>query len=237
MIGYNVKEINDLMEALDKSYTDIKNAMENPWNTLTAAMRKEWVGPDEIANETNLANALNELYGICSDTITGVAGNVSAVGEAWKSFQGENVLENGAAADVSLIQQIKEVQVGKKELTLQVKNEAFAEDTVLGLVNGLQSAEAVTAAIDEYAKTVYSKVEGLYQELDAGKAFLGEDQAPKITAYLHEMGKMIGKLTTCIKNVKENIGKAAAAYQSQAASTSEQISQLHTDVDTEQALF
>lgn len=236
MIGYNVKQINELLDKLDDSYKQIKKAMHDPWDGLSNTLQDEWIGPDEIANEKTLANALNELYESCSETITGVCGNINAIGEAWKSFQAGNTIEGGIAADISLVKKIAEVKVNKADLNIKVKDKHFGPDENLGLKNGAASAAKLTDAITSYAKDVYSKVEGLYAELDANKAFLGEDQAPKITNYLHEMGKAIAKLTVCIKSVKDAIGKAAEAYKSQATSTSDQVSGLKTDIDTDQSI-
>ena len=237
MIGYNVKEINNLLEAIDDSYKQIKKAMDNPWDNLSNLMRKEWVGEDELANENTLANALSDLYETCSATVNGVISNVHAIGDAWRQFQAGNTIEGGVSAGLDNIRKLMEIKVQSDTLNLfKGKNTHFSENEQLGLKNGLSSATAISNGIDEYAKSVYQAVEKLYQDLDANKAFLGEDQAPKITNYLHEMGKSIAKLTVCIKSVKEAIGKAAEAYKSQASSTSDQVSQLKTDVDTDQAL-
>ena len=237
MIGYNVKEINELMEALNKSYKEIKSAMENPWSGLMKTFEAEWVGPDEIANAKTLAQALTELFVSCKETIKGVGDNVNAIGEAWKSFQAGNVIEGGVEANIGLVKEIKDMLVQNQDVNLKVSEKGFDNSANLGLQNGQLSASRCFQAMEDYAKDVYSKVEGLYQELDANKAFLGEDQAPKVTAYLHNMGKAIAKLTVCFKSVKEAILKAASAYKSQASSTAEQVSGLKTDVDTDQAVI
>ena len=237
MIGYNVKEINELMEALNKSYKEIKTAMERPWNGLTKTLESEWVGPDEIANVKTLAGALRELYVSCKDTILGVGKNVNAIGEAWKSFQAGNVIEGGEAAVIGLVHKIDEMIVQDGTLEIDVKEKNFRENENLGLQNGQASVGKCNEAIDSYAKEVYNKVESLYQELDARKAFLGEDQAPRVTAYLHAMGKSIAKLTVCIKSVKEAIAKAASSYTSQAGQVADQVSGLKTDIDTNQSVI
>ncbi len=237
MIGYNVKEINNLLEAVQDSYKQIKDAMDKPWDALSDLMRKEWVGEDELANENTLANALSDLYQSCSETVNGVINNVHAIGDAWRQFQAGNTIEGGVSAGIDNIGKLMEIKVQSDTLDLfKGKKSHIDENANLGLQNGLSSASAISTGIDDYAKAVYAAVEKLYQDLDANKAFLGEDQAPKITNYLHEMGKAIAKLTVCIKSVKEAIDKAAQAYKSQATSTSDQVSQLKTDIDTDQAL-
>ncbi len=235
MIGYNPKEITELLNAIEKAYKDIKNAMENPWPQLSSTMRAEWVGEDEYANEKTLSNALSDLYVTCADTVKNVVDNIHAVGQAWREFQSKNTIENGVGANLSFIENIDPKQITAGEVKLFTDGDRYT-GVNLGLTNGTSSATRVITAIEDYAKEVYDKVKNLYETLDANKAFLGEDQAPKITDYLHNMGKAIAKLTVCIKSVKEAIGKAADAYQKQAQSTSEQVSQLKTDIDTDQAI-
>ena len=238
MIGYNVQQINELLKAVEESYKQIKDAMETPWKDLSQLMRKEWVGEDELANENTLANALSDLYESCSETVNGIMNNVHAIGDAWRQFQAGNTIEGGVHAGLENIQKLMEIKVQSKTLDLfDGKSKHFDKDANLGLQNGLSSASAVSQGIKDYAQKVYNAVEGLYEKLDANKAFLGEDQAPKINDYLHNMGKAVAKLTVCIKSVQQAIEKAAQAYKSQAASTSDQVSGLKTDIDTDQALI
>ena len=238
MIGYNVEKIQNLMESIKKSYDDIETAMSTPWPNLSALMRREWIGPDEYANEKTLANTLDELYQACAEAIEGVAGNIFSLGEAWRQFQGVNTIKGGVGATLKSIGSLTEIKLKSGSLNIWKEGDKFADNQDLGLVNGLTSANNITQAIDTYADTVYNAVDKLYQNLDDSVkgSFLGDEQSPKIVEYLHNMGSAIAKLTVCIKKVKEAIGEAAKAYQSQASLTAEQASSAQSELDVSDSL-
>lgn len=231
MIGYNIKEINELLEEIEKSYKDIKKVMEEPWEPLTRTLRTEWVGPDEVANEQVLANALIKLYASVKGHVHTVASNIRNLGENWKTWQTGNVVTGGDKVEVgSKVGNIDEVKVSDEELKIKSKDENFDEKTNLGLKDS-SSAAKVGAAIDEYTKTVYNQVKDLYSKLDSKAAFLGGQQAANINKYVHEAGAAIGEFTNAVKSLKESLQNAAKAYNEQSTNIANSAAGAKVDIN------
>ena len=230
MTGYTVKEINDLLESIRASYDGIHDAMATPWPGLSQKMRLEWVGEDEYQNEEALSDAMIKLHTDCIEAIKLVIKNITNLGETWRSFQAQNTIEGAKSVDVANIASIDEVTVTPKDLELYQAGERLDASVQLGLRNGASSATAVETAIDEYAKSVKDKVTGLYNNLDASKAFLDQQESLNVTNYLHKVGESIASLTTCIKSIKLAIAAAAKQYQKQAESNAGEVASSDTDI-------
>ena len=102
MIGYNIAEINSLILKLNNSYEKLGETMANGWSDVSSTLETEWVGPDELSFEEELAKRICDLYYACKESLNGMVTNIHNIGESWKEFQKSNVL-SGATAGTALV--------------------------------------------------------------------------------------------------------------------------------------
>lgn len=219
MIGYNVEKINELAEMLINNYKTIGEKMAEGWPNLSATMEKEWVGPDEVSYEKELAANICKLYESCTTTVVQMVQNIDILGQNWVEFQKNNILTGGSAstdASPASVQNIepKAPSLQPYEIASHVKagNPTFAVGTNMGLTNGTQSGANIKTVFDSYIDAVYTSVQGLYMNIDASQAFLGSELSAKVSEYLATVGEALAKLTTCHKSIYDALDQLIAAY-------------------------
>ncbi len=230
MIGYNIKKINDLLADIADSYEKIGKAMKDGWNSVDRTLGQNWIGEDEVAYTGELAKRICELYANCKETVHTVASSIKGLGDSWKAFQKQNVID-GATADeiVGDIEMPAFTDAGIED-TVKKPNRSFDANTNRGIKDehaGTECFDAVTTYVTE----VKGKVANLYDKLDTEKAFLGTEQSGRIKTYLTEMGKSIADLTTCVKTLRSHIETLTANVAKQESTTVESISSASTSID------
>lgn len=219
MIGYNISKIEELMRDIASSYENLGQKMADGWSTLSATMEREWVGPDEVSYETTLANDICNLYISCQQAVTTMVNNIKIVGDNWKNFQKNNLLE-GASVDLSGAAFSSEIDVPtikNYEIASVVKagNPTFGKDVNLGLTNGAQSGTTIKTQFDSYIDGVYTNVKALYSNYETltKEAFKGESVSSNLNQYLQTVGEGLAKLTTCHKSIYDKLDELVARYQ------------------------
>lgn len=220
MIGYNVEKINELAEMLINNYKTIGEKMAEGWPNLSSTMEKEWVGPDEVSYEKELATNICKLYESCTETVVQMVQNIDILGQNWVEFQKNNILTSGnsVSTDPSVAggQTIepKAPSLQPYDIASQVKagSPTFAAGTNMGLTNGTQSGTNIKTVFDSYIDGVYTSVQGLYMNIDASQAFLGSELSAKVSEYLATVGEALAKLTTCHKSIYDALDQLIAAY-------------------------
>lgn len=208
MIGYNVREIKNLMESMQNKGKEIKGAIEEGWPLATSVLSSEWVGPDEHSYETKLADRMIDLY---SNEATGIRtnlnkyiDNIAIIGQSWIEFQKGNILEGAASTNSAFVELIgSEYYVPSDSPTCTVTGEVDYNTVNLGLTNGAASAGKITEAIKNYVTEIENKIKSLFSEMESSKAFLGETQSAKINEYINTMGVNLGATATLVKDLEE----------------------------------
>ena len=100
MIGYNISKINELLDKIGESYNSIGQAMKEGWPTVERTLGENWIGEDEEAYTGALADRINELYTNCKTAVNTVVDSITGLGESWKTFQKQNVIEGSSADDI-----------------------------------------------------------------------------------------------------------------------------------------
>lgn len=219
MIGYNVEKINELLKSIANSYNSIGEAMASGWSTVRTTLQSEWVGPDEISFQNELAKRVQELYVDCKDAVDDTITNIKRIGESWRDFQEGNILSKGTlgigASNISkdaiadmVIPTLKEYPLSNTVKSDETKT--FSASTNLGLTNGTQSGTNIQKAVKTYVENIHTKVKTLYKELDSSSAFLGGKQSKNIDAYLLKVGTGLGKITSCMQDLYDALANLAS---------------------------
>jgi hypothetical protein len=260
-IGYNVGKINALLETLVSSYTIIGRTIGNEWTEVSGILRKNWVGPDEIAYEKDLAGSIKRLFDTCGEAIRMTQRNVITAGENWKKFQMKNTSN---FSDGSLISGNTTFQTGINHIAgakdalsgyaslnglniVEARLPRFDIDSLLKInditfnINmnmGLQSKLSGTAilnSVQSYAKSIYNQVRVIYDEIDTKSAFIGEEQSVAMSSYLKNMGEDIANLNRCLKNLHDIVGQLTEAYTRQEQETAKSATAAQSGIQYDQA--
>lgn len=210
MIGYNIGKINELLVNIANTYKAIGDELAGGWPNVSDTLGTNWVGPDEVSYEKELAQTLVELYAACKEAITGVVSNVKNVGDTWKTFQSKNVLEGLTANAVNVEVEIPPLTDADVS-SIKASERTFDASTNFGLASR-DAGNTIMQVITSYSDGITKKVKSLYDEMDAKSAFMGEQQSAKIESWLSTMGEAIVRLTTCINKIKETLTQLTANY-------------------------
>lgn len=217
MIGYNVDKIEELAKNVAVSYKNMGECMAGGWPQLSRTMEAEWVGPDEVSYEQELAKNICSLYASCQQTVEQMLTNIRILGNNWKQFQLNNSLEGASVTAGGLFSkdlEIPNIASYSYDIASLVKagNPQFTESMNLGLTNGISSGANIKSQFDEYIDGVYDRVKKLYTGLDTSSAFLGAELSSKLTKYLDSMAESLAKLTTCHKSIYEALDQLTKRY-------------------------
>lgn len=240
-IGYNVKNIQTLVDTIEESKETIKGAMSNGWDSVITTMQANWVGTDEQSYEDQLAKRINGLYESCLTAIDGVITNIGEIGRTWTTFSAGNIIEGAQTFDTesnlrskveSLIQSAKEKlrsAFSNKEV-VQMRKVSIGDATSVGLKSA-QAGDTIEKEIATYVSNVRSAIGDLYSSLEIKTAFLGEQQSSAISKYLTEIGKSIADLATCVKTMVQHLNTLTANIVSQEQKAATDVSGASTTID------
>lgn len=231
MIGYNVEKINVLMQTIVEKYKSIGEKMAEGWPTLSSTMEKEWVGPDEVSYETELAKNIVHLYVSCSATIADMNLVIKTLADNWINFQKGNKLNRTEADNISANIDMPVVTCYEIENIVKAGNPVFNAGTNMGLTNGVTSGTTIKSTFDGYIDGVYDSVKALYSSLEdaVNSAFLGSELNVKVNEYLNKIGTALAQLTTCHKSIYEALDKLIANYSTHESTQATGVSGLSTD--------
>lgn len=213
MIGYNIGKINELLGNVAKTHEVIGETLISGWSTVSKCLQSNWIGPDELAFEKELASVLRKLYGSCYGVVTQVVANIAKLGDTWKNFQKQNVMEGTTANEVGIA--IAEVSVKDFDISSLKEGEiSFSDTTNFGLSDA-NAGKTIMQVITEYTNQVNEKVRALYSEVEAKSAFMGTEQSTAIESYLISVRDAIVALTTTVKNLEDTLTQLTANYSAQ----------------------
>lgn len=218
-LGYRIGKIEELATSIVKSYNTLGEKMADGWTNLSTTMEAEWVGPDELSYETQLATDICTLYANCLEAVNSLTLNVKTVADDWRNFQRNNVLE-GLVIENVVGDAFKELEIPEMtsyDIASVVKagTPTFGADTLMGLTNGLSSAANIKKEFDSYVNNVYTNVKSLYDSFAEliGVAFEGGNTKTSLEGYLTQVYESIAKLSTCHKSIYEALDQLINKYQ------------------------
>ena len=231
MIGYNADEINNLVQTLNSSYQKLGETMATGWDVVSTTLGTEWIGPDELSFETELATRMVTLYNSCKESVAGMIENIRKVGEAWQAFQNANMV-SGAAAATTVAFDINAVNLGDYQIETVVKpaERTFTSSMQMGVTNGEQSATNINTKVTEYVNTIGETVKTMYDSTSSATAFLGASQSDAINEYLKKMATSFSQIVTQVSDLQTTLTTLVKNYNDQMAAFTQQISGLDTGV-------
>jgi len=223
MIGYNVQKIEELMNAIAKSYETIGDKITDGWPELIKVMETEWVGHDQLSYEAQLGSDVASLYDDCKETVTHMVNTIKTLADDWRNFQKNNTLIGESRFSVEVTgDAYKELEVPALSTfavaeIVKPTEKTFSVDTKMGLTSGLESAGKIRTQFDSYIDGVYAAVKQLYTDMEAvtKDAFLGASLSAMVNDFLTKLGNALAKLATSHKSIYEALDTLVANYQKQ----------------------
>lgn len=218
MIGYNVAEAQKLIDSIVATYNQMSTKIGEEWPSFTQTMQTEWVGPDEVNMQNVIAKRLIELHENCRNTVQQTANNLVKLEKDWRNFQQRNKIDGNV--DVSSIRELEapsNLSSNIREIVNDNFSKTFQEGTNLGLTNGVASATNIQTKASEFSSSVANYVKRIYNEIDANRAFFGEQQEAGIRTYLDKIGTGLGQYLTCFKDLNDALTNLAGQSYSQSA--------------------
>lgn len=213
-IGYNKEQIIKLCDELERRYGDLGNEIGQNWPSLTTKLREEWVGPDEVAYEQQLASTLSSCYLDMHTLIQDAVNSIIAIGNDWVERQNTNYLvsEEKALYDISSykVSGIPPKQIHQMQLIITVKEPIFTESTSFGLRTST-SAKTMIKAIEDFVDKTEKSINKLNASLNTSSAFFGK-QVKKIDELINHVETILVRVINATNGIKQAINKLAASY-------------------------
>lgn len=230
MIGYNADEINNLINSLNASYRKLGETMAAGWDIVSSTLGTEWVGPDELTFEKELANRMCTLYYSCKDSVEGMIGNVRALGQAWQDFQNANLMKDVAVLNkVSFDLEAVSLPDYQIETFVKPAERLFTSSMRMGVTNGEQSATNINKKVTEYVNKIGETVKAMYDTTSSASAFLGTSLSDAINNYLKKMATSFSQVTTQVSDMQTTLTALVKNYNDQMAAFTQKVSGLDTE--------
>lgn len=233
MIGYNVAEAQKLIDSIVATYNQMSTKIGQEWPEFAKTMQTEWIGPDEVNMQNIIAKRLIELHENCRTTVQQTANNLVELEKNWRAFQIKNKIDgNVDASSIKELDAPSDLSSNIRETVNDNFSITFAEGQNLGLANGVASATNIQAKASEFSTSVANYVKQIYNEIDANKAFFGEQQEAGIRAYLDKIGTGLGQYLTCFKDLNDALTNLAGkSYSQSAGEVGTQYSSANADIN------
>ena len=221
-IGYNVDKANTLMAQIASAYDSLGKTIGDNWSTVSASLRDNWIGEDELYYEENVVDRINKMYQNAYNLANIAVGTIEAIATAWWDFQKKNIFDDPNNKDG--ISSMGEIKLNVPTIT---KNESILTFTSITIDNttdrGLKSASSaatIKGTIENFVEKVKTTMSNLI-DLDVANAFFGE-QTEKIKQYLEHVANAMVEVTLAIKdlyNALDSLAKSRYTEQSSSVST------------------
>lgn len=233
MIGYNAEEVNKLIASLNASYQALGETMATGWDTVSSTLGTEWVGPDELSFETELASRICTLYYSCRDSVSGMIENVRKLGQSWQDFQNSNLIQ-GVTATTQVSFDVSAVNLGDYQIETAVKptQRTFTAGMQLGVTNGQESATNINNKVTEYVNAIGTNVKAMYDQTSSATAFLGSSQSDAIDTYLKNMANSFSQIVTQVTDMQQTLTQLVSNYNAQMEALANTVSGIDTTVST-----
>ena len=211
-VGYNVNKANEVMEDVSKHYSKLGEIIQNGWDGVVNTLQTEWIGVDEQKSEDALATRICTLYVNSKELADSCVKTIAGLTNSWIEFQKQNGFEGNGGQALSPVE--APAIVGNDKI-VKKKEKTFSESDDMGLKSE-GSAGTIKTSIDGYVNDIKSQVKNLFDSVDVGQAFFGE-QTSVIKTYVEKVGTAIGEVVVAIKDMYDEIDKIAGTQYTQVA--------------------
>ena len=228
-VGYNAGKAKEVMDNVVSDYSKLGEIMSNGWDTVTTTLQNEWIGPDEQKSEDAIAKRLCTLYSNASELANSCIQTIAGLTNSWMKFQESNGFEGDMGASLSRVEaptlSLNDTIVKKKERT-------FSESDDMGLQTE-SSATTIKTSIEEYVTDIKTQVQTLFDDINVGEAFFGE-QTTVIKTYVEKVGTAIAEVAVAVKDMYNEIDTIAGTQYTQTAmqDINTQFTEANSNVDS-----
>lgn len=209
--GYNVNEINELMNTMNDAFLKVGEAMAEGWPEVVNVMQTQWVGIDEQNFEDKLAKRFVELYNNCQVVVETSFKNIVAFAQAWEDMQNNNRLEGGDNMVMTWSIQAPAVNLYDIASIVKKNERAFTANMNMGLLDAQSSATTILTRINMYTDSVKNRIQALFGRVDTSGAFLDSTQSQAIQDYISQVGETLKALNTDVDDMTQNLAVLAGS--------------------------
>lgn len=232
-IGYNIKKINEVMEGIRDAYAEATKKVDEMYNHwFQPSLRQHWVGPDEQDFEKKFVERLNNLLRETDNLAKNAIDNIFLLGEAWADFQDKNTIGGESTGQGAVLKsQLSKPPLIMASVILFTAIE-FNGSENLGLATS-GSAGQLAAQLQAFVDQTKSSIKQLFDAVEVGNAFFGEQQTTKVKGYVEKVGEVLGIVTTSVKDFDEAMATlTGTSYSSADASASESYSSAESSLES-----
>ena len=228
--GYNIDNINSLMNNIVDKYNSLDETISSEFNTLKDALRTNWVGEDEQDFEQVVRQKLNDLYKHAYSAVQYSVDCIAKAGNDWITNQYNNRVKiDGVASSFSTNTsgEITKPTIEQKEAIAVYDLPTISSDANRGLTAD-DSTTQIQTAITTIVTNIKSAVKSINDAIDSSDAFLGT-QSTQVNDFLESTHNTISDILTSIQDVYNCAGIHAGenyvgAENSFVSSTTDQLS-------------
>ena len=227
-VGYNVSKAKEVMDDVSKHYSKLGEIIQTGWDEVTNTLQTNWIGTDEQKSEDAIAKRICTLYVNTAELANSCVTTIAGLTNSWIEFQKTNGFEGDGGASLANVEAPKISAVSD---IVKKKERTFNESEDMGLKDE-SSATTIKSSIEGYVNEVKSQVKNLFDSIDVGAAFFGE-QTQVIKTYVEKVGTAIGEVSVAIRDMYEKIDEIAGTQYTQTATTDikDSFTQANSSVD------
>lgn len=215
MIGYNVTQINELMQQLADAYNRCGNTISEGWPAVSQTMQQYWIGEDEQSYEDAFCKRMCQMYTAACNIVRDLNTNLKNLGESWHDFQQQNLLE-GASVPSTFAATLEDVTIVENDKIIEYRPSSVTDSTDRGVQEGALSA--IQASMSEYLSNIKTSLQDIYAGIDGSSAFLGSQQSQTINSYIETIGSALGSVVTAANDIYTALEQLTQSSYSQSES-------------------
>lgn len=214
--GYNEEKINELIDNLKKSYSDVGETITGAWPSVSSVLRENWIGEDEQSYEKAFVKRVDELYLSAAQVVNSVLTQFKSLGDSWYAFQQQNILSGAETVNSSPVD-IKSESVEENAEIIKYEEFTIAAGADRGIVAG--SDGTIKTSVSSFVDAVKSGTEGIIDGIDASTAFIGAQQSSAIDTYLDGLKNALAAILTAYQDINDAVTALAGSSYTESDST------------------
>lgn len=229
-VGYNISQVNELMESMKAGATTFKSSMQESWGPLTQTFRNEWVGEDEAAFEKTFSEELGKMFLNCQNVINTAGQFIHNAADAWIQWQMQTANSLGGGA--GQISGLNEYTPSDLSLEITVSEQSFDPNTNRGLQSD-GSESTLISAIDQYVEEIKNSLANIQSTLQTGTSFIGDEQKQAMEGFIGDVITSAQTVTKMVNGFKEEtIPALVRGYQEQQSSTASATTEQKSSIES-----
>ncbi len=228
-VGYNISQVNELMNSMKNGISTFKGAMQDSWPTLTQSFRNEWVGEDEAAFEKTFSEELGKMFLNCQNVINTAGQFIHNAADAWMQWQMQTANSLGGGGSISGLEDFT-----PSDLTLEITptEQTFDPNVNRGLQSD-SSESTLVSAIDQYVSEIKNALQNIQSTIQTGTSFIGAEQKAAVEGFITDVITSASNVTKMVDGFKtETIPALVKGYNEQQSSTANATTEQKSSIES-----